>query len=58
MHSSKICTVENVSKAIDEFLKVTPNTMKIGVRTPVYYTGWKKIERSNLDKDISEKRNK
>ncbi len=55
MHSSKICTVENVSKAIDEFLKVTPNTMKIGVRTPVYYTGWKKIERSNLDKDISEK---
>lgn len=55
MHTSKICTTENVSKAIDEMLKATPKSMKIGVRTPEYYAAWKNINRNELDKDISGK---
>lgn len=53
MHSSSVCTTENVSKAIDKMLEVTPTTMKIGVRTPQYYATWKNVDRSELDKDVS-----
>lgn len=55
MHTSKICTTENVSQAIDEILKNTPSSIKIGVRTPEYYAAWKNIDRNELDKDVSKK---
>lgn len=55
MHSSSVCTTENVTKAIDKMLEVTPTTMKIGVRTPQYYAAWKNVDRSELNKDVSEK---
>lgn len=55
MHSSDICTTDNVSKAIDEMLKATPSNMKIGVRTPEYYAAWAKIDRGALNTNITKK---
>lgn len=55
MHSSSICTTENVNKAIDEMLESTPNTMKIGVRTPEYYAAWANIDRSKLNTNVTKK---
>lgn len=49
MHTSKICTTENVSQAIDAMLESAPEEIKIGVRTPKYYTEWAKIDRSKID---------
>lgn len=54
MHTSKICTTENASKAIDEMLNITPKEIKIGVRTPNYYAKWAGIDRGKLDKNITE----
>ncbi len=53
MHSSKICTDENVSKAINEMLKNTPQEMKIGVRQPKYYTYWAGIDRAKIDENVT-----
>lgn len=55
MHSSDICTYENVSLAIDAMLKSAPTEITIGVRHPGYYTAWKEIDRNTLNEDISEK---
>ncbi len=55
MHTSKICTTDNVSKAIDAMLDVTPQKIKIGVRTPNYYAKWIGIDRAKLDENITEK---
>lgn len=55
MHSSSICNTQNVSLAIDAMLKSAPEEIKIGVRTPNYYAAWRKMSRSILDTDITEK---
>ncbi len=55
MHTSKISSTENVSKAIDLMLDVVPENIKIGVRTPNYYAKWLGIERSTLNKNITKK---
>ncbi|MDE5587343.1 MAG: DUF4874 domain-containing protein, partial [Bacilli bacterium] len=55
MHSSKICTNENVSLAITKLLEVTEQKIKISVRTPGYYAAWREISRSSLDLDLPEK---
>lgn len=53
MHSSSICTVENVSKAIDAMLISAPEKIKIGVRQPKYYVAWAGVEREKLNEDIT-----
>ncbi len=55
MHSSKVSSTENVSKAIDVMLDTVPETIKIGVRTPNYYVKWLGIDRNNLSQNITEK---
>ncbi len=55
MHSSKICTTENVSKAIDAMLESVPDNITIGVRQPKYYTSWLSIDRSLLNQNITQK---
>lgn len=55
MHSSKICTNENVSLAITKLLEATNQKIKISVRTPGYYAAWRKINRGSLDSDMPEK---
>lgn len=55
MHSSNVCTVENVSKAIDLMLANTPEKMKIGVRHPGYYTAWAGVDRAKLNENVTEK---
>lgn len=53
MHSSDICTEENVSKAIDLMLTNTPEKIKIGVRQPKYYTYWAGVDRAKLNEDVT-----
>ena len=55
MHSSKVSSTENVSKAIDVMLDTVPETIKIGVRTPNYYAKWIGIDRKNLNENITQK---
>lgn len=55
MHSSSICTNENVSLAITRLLKSTEGKLKLSVRTPGYYAAWKKVNRGTLNLDISKK---
>lgn len=54
MHSSKICTNENVSIALTKLLEVTEEKMKVSVRTPGYYASFRQIDRSLLDTDFPE----
>lgn len=54
MHTSKICTTDNVSKAIDAMLNAVPEKIKIGVRTPNYYAKWLGIDRGKLDENVAE----
>jgi len=53
MHSSDICTQENVKKALDTMLENTPKNIKIGVRQPQYYAYWAGIERSKINENIT-----
>ena len=53
MHSSDICTEENVSRAIDIMLDNTPEKIKIGVRQPKYYTYWAGVDRAKLNEDVT-----
>ena len=53
MHSSEICTQENVSKALDTMLENTPQNIKIGVRQPQYYTYWAGIDRNKINENIT-----
>ncbi len=53
MHSSSVCTDENVSKAIDVMLENTPERIKIGVRQPRYYTYWAGVDRAKLNEDVT-----
>lgn len=53
MHSSEICKTENVSKAIDTMLEITPENIKIGVRQPLYYTAWAGVDRAKLNEDVT-----
>ncbi len=55
MHSSKISSTENVSKAIDVMLDAVPENIKIGVRTPNYYAKWAGIDRATLNENITVK---
>ena len=55
MHTSKICTTDNVSRAIDTMLNTVPEKIKIGVRTPNYYAKWLGIDRSKLNENITDK---
>lgn len=55
MHTSSICTTDNVSKAIDAMLDAAPEKIKIGVRTPNYYAKWIGIDRKNLNQNITQK---
>ena len=55
MHSSEMCTTDNVSVALDAMLKAVPEDITIGVRTPAYYAAWAKVERKNLHNDITQK---
>ena len=52
MHTSELCTTENVSMALDAMLKIVPRDITIGVRTPRYYAKWAKVEREQLDLDF------
>ncbi len=62
MHSSDCCTKENVTEALNTLLAATPDTMKIGVRTPAYIAAWLGIANSDFDitsqafKDAAEKK--
>lgn len=40
MHTSSICTKENVSQALQTMLDSTDDELKIGVRTPAYVAHW------------------
>jgi len=53
MHSSNVCTVENVSKAMDVMLENTPERIKIGVRQPKYYTSWAGVDRAKLNENVT-----
>lgn len=55
MHSSEICTTENVSMALEAMLEAVPEDITIGVRTPRYYAKWANVERNQLDLDITQK---
>ncbi len=55
MHTSKICTTDNVSRAIDTMLNTVPEKIKIGVRTPNYYAKWLGIDRSKLNENITDR---
>ena len=55
MHTSKVSSTDNVSKAIDVMLDTVPETIKIGVRTPNYYVKWLGIDRKNLNENITQK---
>jgi len=55
MHSSKICTNENVSAALSKLLEVTEGKIKVSVRTPGYYAYFREISRGLLDTDFPEK---
>lgn len=55
MHSSKICTNENVSIALSKLLEVTKDKIKVSVRTPGYYAYFRQISRGLLDTDFPEK---
>ena len=52
MHTSKMCTTENVSIALDGMLQAVPKEITVGVRTPYYYATWAKVERSLLHLDM------
>ena len=54
MHTSKISSTENVSKALDVMLDNTVDKIKIGVRTPNYYVKWLGIDRANIDENITQ----
>lgn len=53
MHTSDVCTQENVAKALDVMLNNTPEKIKIGVRQPKYYTYWAGIERDKLSENVT-----
>jgi len=53
MHSSDVCTEENVNQAINVMLENTPKKMKIGVRQPKYYTNWAGIDRAKLNENVT-----
>lgn len=53
MHSSSICTLENVSLALDAMLDSVPENITIGVRTPAYYAHFAGIDRSTLNENIT-----
>ncbi len=55
MHTSSICTTDNVSKAIDAMLDAAPEKIKIGVRTPNYYVKWLGIDRKDLNQNVTQK---
>ena len=48
MHTSKCCTYENVSAALDALLNATPEDIKIGVRTPNYVAKWLGINNNDM----------
>lgn len=54
MHTSKISSTENVSKALDVMLDNTVDKIKIGVRTPNYYAKWLGIDRDNINENITQ----
>lgn len=58
MHSSKICTKENVSIALDTMLDSVPQNITIGVRTPAYYAAWTHLDQNKLNEIITEKDDK
>ncbi len=53
MHSSSICTLENVSLALDSMLESVPENITIGVRTPAYYVHFAGIDRNTLNEIIT-----
>lgn len=53
MHSSDICTQENVSKALDMMIENTSQNIKIGVRQPQYYANWAGIDRDKINENIT-----
>ena len=53
MHTSEMCTTENVSVVLDAMLEAVPEEITIGVRTPRYYAKWANIDRKELDLDIT-----
>lgn len=55
MHSSEICTTDNVSIVLDAMLEAVPEDITIGVRTPRYYAKWANLERKELHLDITQK---
>lgn len=55
LHSSKVGSQTNFALAIDKLLDVTNEQIRIQVRTPSHYTTWRKIERSKLNTDITQK---
>ncbi|MDE6141398.1 MAG: DUF4832 domain-containing protein, partial [Bacilli bacterium] len=57
MHSSKICTKENVNKAIDAMFTSVPQNIKIGVRTPAYYASWANVQLDKLNENITTSEN-
>ena len=54
MHTSKISSPENVSKALDVMVDNTVDKIKIGVRTPNYYVKWLGIDRANIDENVTQ----
>ncbi len=55
MHTSKISTPQNVTKALNVMLDNTPEDMKIGVRQPKYYVDFAGVDRAKLNENITEK---
>ncbi len=55
MHSSKICTPENVTKGINTMLENTPEEIKIGVRQPKYYVHFANVDRAKLNENFTVK---
>lgn len=53
MHTSSICTLENVSLALDAILDSVPENITIGVRTPAYYAHYANVDRNNLNENIT-----
>lgn len=53
LHGTEMCKKENLKAIIDQWLKVTPESVCVSVRTPLHYCWWKGIDREKIAEDIT-----
>ncbi|SEQ25926.1 Putative cell wall binding repeat-containing protein [Lachnospiraceae bacterium NE2001] len=53
MHSSTLMTDETLSKVINKWLEVLPESITISVRQPEFYAKWSGVAIGSIDSDVS-----